>query len=203
VLGTIGWIKETIDSRLYPTRGYTNRLVGELSLPGGSLRFYRATYQRQQFFPLSSFMRGSTLMFNGELGFANGYSGRQLPFFKVFYAGGIGSVRGYDTSSLGPVDPLTTERLGGNRRFVANAEYLFPLPGSGLDKSMRLGFFVDGGQVWGAGEKMALGDLRYSTGVALSWSSPMGPLKFSFANPLNKKPEDRIQRLQFQMGSTF
>jgi len=203
LLGTVGWIKETIDSRLYPTRGYTNRLVGELSLPGGSLRFYRATYQRQQFYPLTWLVRGSTVMLNGELGFANGYSNRQLPFFKVFYAGGIGSVRGYDTSSLGPVDPVTTERLGGNRRAVGNAEYLFPLPGSGLDKSMRLGFFVDGGQVWGQGEKIALGELRYSAGVALSWSSPMGPLKFSFANPLNKKPQDRIQRLQFQMGSTF
>jgi len=203
LLGTVGWIKETIDSRLYPTRGYSNRLIGELSLPGGSLRFYRATYQRQQFFPLSTLMRGSTVMVNGELGFADGYGGRQLPFFKSFYAGGIGSVRGYDTSSLGPIDPLTTERLGGNRRFVGNAEYLFPLPGSGLDKSMRMGFFVDGGQVWGQGEKISLSDLRYSAGVALSWSSPMGPLKFSFANPLNKKPQDRIQRLQFQMGSTF
>ncbi|TRZ57648.1 MAG: outer membrane protein assembly factor BamA, partial [Rhodocyclaceae bacterium] len=203
LLGTVGWIKETIDSRLYPTRGYSNRLIGELSLPGGSLRFYRATYQRQQFFPLSTLMRGSTVMVNGELGFADGYGGTQLPFFKSFYAGGIGSVRGYDTSSLGPIDPLTTERLGGNRRFVGNAEYLFPLPGSGLDKSMRMGFFVDGGQVWGQGEKISLSDLRYSAGVALSWSSPMGPLKFSFANPLNKKPQDRIQRLQFQMGSTF
>jgi len=203
VLATVGWIKETIDSRLYPTKGYSNRLVGELSLPGGSLRFYRGTYQHQHFVPLAWLMRGSTVMFNGEVGYADGYSGRQLPFFKSFYAGGIGSVRGYDSSSLGPIDPLTTERLGGNRRIVGNAEYLFPLPGSGMDKSMRMGFFVDGGQVWGQGEKMSLTDLRYSAGIALSWSSPMGPLKFSFANPLNKKPEDRIQRLQFQMGSTF
>ncbi|MFA6314592.1 MAG: BamA/TamA family outer membrane protein, partial [Sterolibacterium sp.] len=108
-----------------------------------------------------------------------------------------------DTSSIGPQDPLTAESLGGNRRLVGNLEYLFPLPGSGSDKSVRLGAFVDGGQVWGQGSKMSLGDLRYSTGISLSWSSPMGPLKFSFANPLNRKPDDRIQRLQFQMGSTF
>ncbi|MFA6444591.1 MAG: outer membrane protein assembly factor BamA [Sterolibacterium sp.] len=203
LLATAGWIKETIDSRLYPTKGYSNRLVGSVSLPGGSLRYYQATYHHQHFIPMSFLWRGSTLLLNGELGYANGYSGRQLPFFKSFYAGGIGSVRGYDTSSLGPQDPLTAESLGGNRRLVGNLEYLFPLPGSGSDKSVRLGAFVDGGQVWGQGSKMSLGDLRYSTGISLSWSSPMGPLKFSFANPLNRKPDDRIQRLQFQMGSTF
>lgn len=203
LLATAGWVKETIDSRLYPTKGYSNRLVGSVSLPGGSLRYYQATYQHQRFIPMSFLWKGSTLMLNGELGYANGYSGRQLPFFKSFYAGGIGSVRGYDTSSLGPQDPLTAESLGGNRRVVGNLEYLFPLPGSGADKSVRLGAFVDGGQVWGQGSKISLSDLRYSTGISLSWSSPMGPLKFSFANPLNRKPEDRIQRLQFQMGSTF
>lgn len=77
------------------------------------------------------------------------------------------------------------------------------MPGSGLDKSVRLSAFLDAGQVWGEGQKVSVGDLRYSIGVALSWSSPMGPLKFSFAHPLNKKPDDKIQRLQFQMGTVF
>ena len=77
------------------------------------------------------FSRGATLMLNGEIGYANGYSGRQLPFFKNYYAGGIGSVRGYDSGSLGPIDLATGENLGGNRRLVSNAGLLFPLPGSG------------------------------------------------------------------------
>ena len=203
LLGTAGWLKETIDSRLYPTKGHSNRLVGEFALPGGSLRYYRATFQHQNFTAFPMFSRGATLMLNGEIGYANGYSGRQLPFFKNYYAGGIGSVRGYDSGSLGPIDLATGENLGGNRRLVGNAELLFPLPGSGQDKSMRLGVFVDAGQVWGTDSKISLSDLRYSAGVSLSWSSPVGPLRFSFANPINKKPEDRIQRLQFQMGSTF
>ncbi len=203
LLGTAGWLKETIDSRLYPTKGHSNRLVGELALPGGSLRYYRATFQHQNFTSLPMISRGTTLMLNGELGYANGYSGRELPFFKNYYAGGIGSVRGYDSGALGPTDPVSGERLGGNSRLVGNAELLFPLPGSGQDKSMRVGVFVDGGQVWGTGTKISLSDLRYSAGISLSWSSPVGPLRFSFANPLNKKPDDKIQRLQFQLGSTF
>ncbi len=203
-----GWVKETIDSRLYPTKGYSNRLVGELGLPTGdlgTLHYYRATYQHQDFIPMP-WLRSVTLMLNGEFGYANGYGGRALPFFKNYYAGGIGSVRGYDNGSLGPVvtDAIgNVSRLGGNRRLVGNAEMLFPMPGVGLDKSVRLGAFIDGGQVWGQGEQIRLSDLRYSIGVSLAWSSPMGPLKFSFAHPLNKKPDDKIQRLQFQMGTVF
>lgn len=201
LLGTVGWAKDTVDSRFYPTKGSVNRAIAEIGLPGGSLHYYRATLQHQQFIPV--FSGKSTLSVNAEFGYANGYGGRALPFFKNYYAGGIGSVRGYDTSSLGPIDPVTGTRLGGNRRLVGNAEWLLPMPGMGLDKSVRLGVFVDGGQVWGSGQKISLGDLRYSAGVSLVWSSPMGPLKFSFANPLNKKPEDNIQRLQFQMGTVF
>ncbi|MCX7170707.1 MAG: outer membrane protein assembly factor BamA [Proteobacteria bacterium] len=203
LLGTAGWLKETIDSRLYPTKGMSNRLVGEIGLPGGSLHYYRATYQHQHFFPIPMFSKKFTLMLNGEAGYANGYGGKTLPFFKNYYAGGIGSVRGYDSSSLGPQDLTTGYSLGGNRRLIGNAELLFPLPGVGQDKSLRLGFFVDGGQVWGKDQKISMGDMRYSAGFSLAWSSPMGPLKFSLASPLNDKPGDRIQRIQFQMGTVF
>jgi len=200
VLGSAGWARDTVDSRIYPTRGYIQRIGGEAALPGGSLRYYKLNYQQQRFFPLS---RKLTLAFNGEFGYASGYGNRDLPFFKNFYAGGMGSVRGYEPSSLGPVDLATEQRLGGNRRLILNGELLFPMPGVGQDKSVRLGAFVDGGQVWGAEEKFDLSTLRYSAGLSLAWSSPVGPLKFSFGQPLNKKEGDKLQRLQFQMGTVF
>jgi outer membrane protein insertion porin family len=198
LLATAGWAKDTLDSRIYTTKGSISRVGGELALPGGNLHYYRATLQRQQFFPLT---RQYTLMLNGEFGIANGLNGQPLPFFKNFYAGGATSVRGFDTSSLGPIDPTTGGALGGNKRLVGNAEFMFPLPGLGLDKSVRLAAFLDGGQVWAAGEHM--GTLRYSTGMAAYWTSPMGPLKFSLAKPLNAQPNDKLQKLQFQMGTTF
>ena len=80
---------------------------------------------------------------------------------------------------------------------------LFPVPGTGVDRSMRLGVFFDTGMVWGADEKMNLSDLRYSTGVAFAWNSPMGPLRLSYGQPLNVKPGDRVQHVQFQFGQTF
>jgi outer membrane protein insertion porin family len=198
VLGSAGWARETIDSRLYPTRGFIQRLNGEIGLPGGTLRYYKLSYQQQRFFPLASSI---TLSLNGEFGYAKGYGNRELPFFKNFYAGGMGSVRGYEPSSLGPVDG--NQRIGGNRRVIFNGELLFPMPGMGKDRSVRLGAFVDGGQVWGAEEKFDLGTLRYSAGLSLSWGSPIGPLKFSLGQPLNTKDGDKVQRLQFQMGTVF
>jgi len=200
VLATLGWARDTLDSRIYPMKGSIARVSGEVAMPGGSLRYYRANVQWQQFFPLK---RDMALMINGEFGYGDGYGGKSLPFFKNYYAGGVNSVRGYRAGSLGPIDTLTTDRLGGNRRAVANAEVLFPMPGMGQDKSMRLGVFFDAGQVWGSGGKVSLRDLRYSAGVSFTWTSPVGPLKFSIGQPLNRKAEDKVERLQFQLGTVF
>ena len=200
ILATAGWSKDTVDSRLYPTRGRISRINGEFALPGAKLRYYRGNVQHQHYFPLS---RNYTLMLNGDFGYANGLGGKPLPFFKNYYAGGIGSVRGYDGNSLGPVDPGSNERLGGNRRVLFSAELLFPLPGLGQDKSVRLGSFIDAGQVWGSDEKLRMSDLRYSAGVSAAWNSPVGPLKFSLGFPLNSVSGDKLQRLQFQMGTLF
>jgi outer membrane protein insertion porin family len=200
VVGSIGWGEETIDSRVYPTRGGTQRAGAEVGLPGGDLRFYRLNYQKQEFLPLS---KTFTLLLNGEVGVAGGYGGRDLPFWKNYYAGGIGSVRGFESGSIGPRDPLTLGYLGGTRRLVGNAELLFPLPGGGTDKSLRLGAFLDIGGVGGQGQGLAVSDLRASTGLSVLWSSFMGPIKVSFAQPLKKQSDDKVQRLQFQMGTTF
>ena len=142
------------------------------------------------------------MFLNGNVGYANGLGSRPLPFFKNYYAGGPGSVRGYSQSSLGPQDALGNV-LGGNRIVTGQAEVLFPVPGAAQDKSLRLAVFLDGGQVFGSDQKIAMGDLRYSTGIALAWNSPFGPLKLSLAQPLNTTATDRVQRLQFTFGTGF
>lgn len=203
---TVGWVSDGKDSVINPTRGTYQKAAFEVS-PGGDLRYYKATYQHQRFFPVSQKM---VLMLNGEVGYAKGLSGQELPFFKNFYAGGVGSVRGYDTASLGPyeLDSNGDEvRLGGTRRYIFNAELTMPVPGFGADKSMRFGPFFDAGQVTSDEEKRAgvydSGPVRMSVGLAATWLSPMGPLKFSVAQPLNKQKSDNIQIFQFQMGTMF
>jgi outer membrane protein insertion porin family len=173
--------------------------------------YYRTSYQHLQFFPLID--RGRlTLALNGEVGIGRTYGGDEvLPFFKNYYAGGIGSVRGFESGSLGPRDPLSGDPVGGDTRLVLNAELMFPVPGMGLDKSLRMGLFFDAGNVWGPnkirgvdyGTSFSLSDLRYSAGLSVAWNSPMGPLKFSYGNPFDTNDKDDIQRLQFQMGSSF
>lgn len=195
----LGWARDTRDNLLYPTAGELRRIYGEVGLPGLDLEYYKINYQHQY---LWTFARDYTLLLNGDIGIGDGYGGKPLPFFKNFYAGGISSVRGYKTSSLGARD-ANGYALGGTRRIVGTAELMFPMPGLGSDKSVRLGTFVDGGMVWGQDEKIDVGDLRYSAGVSVSWFSPIGPLKFSLAKALNKKEGDQTESFQFQMGTTF
>jgi len=78
-----------------------------------------------------------------------------------------------------------------------------PFPGAGNDKSLRMFGFVDAGNVYGDNEKVTLSTLRASIGVGVSWISPVGPLKLSYGTPVKKQPGDRIQKLQFQIGTAF
>lgn len=203
LLSTAGWSRDTRDSALWPTRGAMLKVSADAGLPGGNIQYYRLTHQQQWFFPLS---KSFTLMLNGEVGYANGY-GRtsQLPFFQNFYLGGIGSVRGYDNGSLGAKDVTTGDYLGGTRKLVGNAELLFPFPGMSDNKSIRGSVFFDAGSLWDprvAGDS-PVSELRYAAGAAFTWLSPVGPMKFSFAQPLRKKEGDKIQRFQFQLGTVF
>lgn len=196
-VGTIGWARDSRDNLLVPNRGRYQRAFVEGALPALDLRYYRATYQFQQFIPLTNKL---TFASNFELGFGGGYGGKPYPLLKNFYAGGIGSVRGFDGGSLGPRDALGNP-TGGTRRLNLSLEALAPLPGA--DRTLRALAFVDGGQVWSAEQRVRLGELRYSAGFGLAWVSPIGPLKLSYAYPLKKETGDRLQRFQFQIGTGF
>jgi outer membrane protein insertion porin family len=196
---TAAWARDSRDSAITPTYGRYQRANLELDLMGDS-KYYRAIYEHQWFRPLSRFF---TLALKGEVDYGHGLQGKAFPVFKNLYAGGIGSVRGYLSSSLGIVDPSTNDALGGASRLIGNAEMQMPFPGSGADRSLRWFGFVDGGQIYQEGQKMRISELRYSTGLGVSWISPVGPLKLSYAKPLNAKPGDRLERFQFQMGTGF
>ncbi len=222
--GNIGWGRNKTDSALWPTRGYITSVNLDAGLPGGDLQYYSLYHQQKWFFPLS---RHFTLMLGGEIGYADGYGKtKELPFFQAFYGGGLGSVRGYESGTLGPKFynrysdnsySSTVSSYGGNYKAYGTAELMFPFPGIKDTRTVRLSVFADAGSVWdgktyqpGAGSPYKTAhhssfsnELRYSAGVAMTWLSPLGPLKFSYAYPIRKKPEDEIQRFQFQLGTTF
>jgi len=196
---TAGWARDDRDSALVPTSGVFQRATAEWSA-GGEVRYIRGTYQYQQFVPLS---KRYTFAFNGDLALGQGIDGRDYPLFKNFYGGGLGSVRGFEAGSLGPRDPSTGLVLGGPKRVNLNFELQAPFPGAGNDRTLRMYGFLDMGNVYGADEAIQVDQFRAAAGVGISWISPMGPLRLAFATPVRKFDSDRIQNLQFQIGTTF
>jgi len=193
-----GWSRDTRDDIIYPTKGTLQSALGEWGLPPGDLSYYKLNYLVQNFWPIYG---DFVLMLRGDVGYGDGYGGKPLPFFKAFYAGGVGSVRGFDTASLGPKD-IFGNATGGKRKIVGNAELFYPVLKG--DKSVRASVFFDAGQIYVNGNIEPLYEsFRYSAGVGLAWNSPVGPLKFSYGIPLNEKPGDKIQRFQFQVGTVF
>ena len=217
VAATIGWARDSRDSSLAPNRGVYQRLNGEIGLPGLDIEYYKFTYQYQHYWPVT---KNLTLAFNGQVGYGDVYGKTDMfPFFKNFYVGGIGSVRGFESGSLGPTesDPgnysSSTNYRGGDRMMNASVELLAPLPGG--DRTLRIFTFLDTGYAWGykgtrvngvmqyERQPIDFGDLRVSTGIGIAWISPLGPLKFSIAYPLKKEEGDKTQRFQFQIGTGF
>jgi len=195
--GSLGWTRDVRDSALMPSRGSLSQ--ASIELAGGDLQYYRLNAGHQWFLPLTPTF---TLSLAGDAGYAHGLSSKPVPFFKNFFAGGAGSVRGYKSLSLGPLD-ANTNALGGTRKITGSGGVFFPVPGAQQDRSLRLEAFVDLGQVYGQTQKISLSELRYSAGLGLAWSSPFGPLRLSFAQPLNKKANDRAERLQLNFGTNF
>ena len=195
---TIGWSRDSRDSALAPNSGVYQKLNSEWSIAGDA-RYLRANYQYQQYVPLN---KKFTLAFNGELGLGKGINGRPFPVFKNFYSGGLGSVRGFDQGTLGPRD-VTGASLGGPKKVSLNVELIAPFPGAGNDRTLRVFTFADIGNVYGDNERVRLSEMRASVGVGLSWISPLGPLRLAYAKPVRKFAGDRIQELQFQIGTSF
>lgn len=193
---TGGWARDGRDSLLYPTKGTLQKAGVELGTPAGDLEYFKLNYQYQRYFPLTRF---TSLMVNGEAGYGDGYNDKPLPFFKNFYVGGVNSVRGFESFTIGPKDS-NGDPTGGPRKVQANIELLFPFPGLENDRAVRLSAFVDSGLV---GPPISTSELRVSTGLALLWVSPLGPLKISFGEAIQSDPGDRLQKFQFTFGGIF
>jgi outer membrane protein insertion porin family len=194
---TANWTRDRRDSVIWPTRGGLTRVIGEISLPVADLTYYKTTFQQQYYYPFTDRWVGFV---NGELGVAGGYDGQTLPFFKNFFVGGVSSVRGYRTGTIGPKD-FAGAAVGGEKRIVLNAELLFPLPGMGNNKSVRMIAFADAGTVsdsWDLYDEM-----RYAAGIGVNWFSPFGPLKAYVAKAINPQPTDNTEVFQFTFGTQF
>jgi outer membrane protein insertion porin family len=219
----VNWVKSTLNRGIFATRGASQRLGINVALPGSGLEYYKVTYKGQY---LTGLTRSLSLKLRTDLGYGESYGGTtQLPFFKNFYGGGFGSVRGFKRNTLGPQDtpchlldpPCNTtyiddpDPIGGNVQIEFGAEVIFPLPFIKDQRSVQSAFFVDVGNIFNTkcGDtqincfKPDAEELRYSVGVGATWLSGFGPITFSFAKPLNSNEFDETEVFQFSLGNTF
>ncbi|MBE9568701.1 MAG: outer membrane protein assembly factor BamA [Proteobacteria bacterium] len=203
---------DTRNRTVFASTGTQHTIGVNMTIPGSDLEYYKATFITNNYFPVTS---ATTMLLRGNLAYGGGYGNTsELPFFERYFAGGIRTVRGYDSNSLGPRDPLTGLPIGGNMRVTGGADYIFPIPF--IEKpptSVRLSAFVDVGNVFldnfntfdaplGTNGFQA-DQLRSSYGLSLVWISPIGPLRFSYAKTINSVPGDRLRSFQFSIGSFF
>jgi len=196
------WIRDTRNRAIFPSSGGKQVFSLETNTPGSDLQYYRLSYHNTRYFPLTNSL---TLMLNGELGYGDGYGDDEsLPFFRNFYAGGIGSVRGFQENTLGPQDSQG-DALGANAKVIGQMELLFPVLGEDFKDTVRAGWFLDAGNVFDveAGQSIEWDEIRVSTGLMLSWYSPVGALSFSLGYPLVEKDGDSTESFQFRIGGGF
>ncbi len=197
---TLGWSNDSRDSAVLPTSGMVQSLSAQVAIPGGSLQYYKLRYKASWFHPITDSL---TFALKGALGYGGGYGDtEELPFFENYYAGGIKSVRGFRSNTLGPKDG--EQSLGGSLLTTAGAAVIFPFPFlKKALKSVRFSVFADVGNVYADGEGFDAGLLRYSAGVGAIWISPFGGLSISFAQPFNEQDDNETESFQFSLGSTF
>ena len=207
-----GWTHDTLDRATFATKGGQQRLSGLITAPFGELKYYKAGYKQQQYFPLSN---DFTLRLLGEVAHGGSYSGESgLPFFENYYAGGTGDVRGFMQNTMGPRDESPADSryrlysyarpFGGSTKVIAKAELFFPVPFLSDIKSVRLGAFLDAGTLASGLNSNELNKyFRYSAGLSGEWLSPFGALAVSVAQPMNTQTSDRTQAFQFTFGSGF
>ena len=194
---------DTTNRRILPDKGTLHRIRVEGSIPtfGNSLKYYKVDYQTKWF---KDIYRDFVFSLSADLGYGDAYGETtELPFFENFFAGGPRTVRGFKTNTLGPLDS-NRRPLGGDTKIIGRAELILPAPF--LDeykRSFRLTGFIDAGNVYGPGQKIDLGEIRYSTGIGAIWVSPFGVVQASIAMPLNKQTGDQTENFQFTFGASF
>jgi outer membrane protein insertion porin family len=197
---SLGWSSDSRNSAILPTSGMSQSLRGEVAIPGPSLQFYKLRYKMNAYKPISNNL---TFAVKGDFGYGDAYGDtEEYPFFENFYAGGIRSVRGFQSNTLGVKED--DEPLGGNLLVSGGAELIFPVPFMKKTlKSFRFSAFTDFGNVYDIDQDFDAGLLRFSAGLSAIWVSPFGAMSFSIAAPLKEEEGDETEAFQFSLGSTF
>lgn len=203
---SMGWNYNSTNSFYFPSKGQKARLSMESVVPGTSdVPYYKVYADEAWYYPLT---KNLSFKLKGALAYGDGFGEiSALPFYERFYAGGIGSVRGFEPNSLGgnySYDQDVNESpIGGDVKIATTAAILLPVPFIEDSSNIRISLFVDAGNVFQGVDNVELGELRSAAGLGVSWITPVGPLSFSFAQPIGYTSTDKTQSFQFSLGAGF
>jgi len=206
--------RDTVNHPFDPTDGSRLSFSTEYASEnlGGDLNFLKYTLLARRYIPI---YWGIALMFNGEAGYADNLDEGRLPLTERYFLGGLNSVRGFYTRSLGPeessiiprtyYDPASTTLevesvIGGNKYLQGNAELLIPIIKQFGIKAL---LFYDAGNAFIEEDEFDLYELRQSWGFGVRWISPIGPLRFEWGFPLYKRDDEPNQVFEFGIGTFF
>ncbi|HEX7965942.1 MAG TPA: outer membrane protein assembly factor BamA [Gammaproteobacteria bacterium] len=200
---SLSYVYDTENRVIFPTAGVRDALSLITAIPGGDLRYWIVNYQQYAFLPLPfKFIYA----LNGQFSYGAPYGKTATyPPFKNFFVGGPDTVRGWETGTLGPRDSLSTLPIGGRTMLYAQNEFVLPRFGkdTGGSGSYRLAVFFDIGNAFTQPSDVRFKDLRESWGIAATFLTPLGAMKFSYAFPINPKPGDKTERFQFTLGAYY
>ncbi|MBW2646963.1 MAG: outer membrane protein assembly factor BamA [Deltaproteobacteria bacterium] len=191
--------RDSRDRVFNPTEGSDNSLSVEWAGGpfGGDIAFTKYVAESGWYFPL---FWNTVGMLHGKAGLVTENPGGILPVYDRFFLGGMNSVRGFDWRDIGPADPATGDKLGGDKMIQFNAEFLFPLI---KDAGLMGLLFFDAGQAYDTGEDINLSDVRESIGYGIRWYSPLGPMRLEYGYILDRKPGENKGRWEFAIGTLF
>ena len=195
------WSYDSRNRRIFATNGSMTSLRGEIAVPGGDLEYYKVDFRHINYFPMGNAV---TLAANMNLGYGAAFGdSADFPPYKNYFTGGSSSVRGYDANSIGPKDSVTNDPTGGTVKVVGNVDLILPNPFVEKSDSTRVSLFLDGGSVFNDVDLINSDEFRYTAGIAFIWITPVGAMRFNFAEALNEKEGDSTRAFQFSLGSPF
>lgn len=199
----IAYVHDTRDRFAFPRKGMYHRIGVDGNLANNDYPYFKLGYRTDGYVPL-----GGEFVFgmHARVDYGKGYGDFDtLPFYDRFYAGGVSSVRGFNSQSLGPTDS-NEDSSGGDFRVLGSLELLFPPPFGKRDENdptprrTRMSAFIDAGNVFATRDDFDADDLRLTYGLGLTWLAPVGPLKFSIAKPFEEEEGDDLESFQFEIS---
>jgi outer membrane protein insertion porin family len=193
----VAFSRDTRDDRFRPTTGSMNRL--SFKYAGGFLLgdnyFYTTNIDSGWYFPLPWWK--FVLALHGNIAYASGHSGRELPVFERLYCGGTNTVRGYRQRGIGPKDSEDNP-TGGNKRVVFNLETHFP-----VYEAMSGLVFFDAGNVYDEDNHLFSHSLRMSIGMGIRIYTPIGPMRLDWGYKLMRRLDESAADWHFAIGTYF